>query len=252
MDKQFSVGSTDIAFAGIAGPTFAPDGPYDDHFILGLPDAGHTVCGHLAARPARQGFGERSILEQILAAARVSDWNVTADRLLSRYGSLAKVLHAAEQNKIAGRIGSTLHLLVEAHKALLRIQVTARPVLSSSKSVSDYLQATMAHLPYEQVRLLYLNSAHCLISDQIVSTGTIDEAPFYPREIIRHALDAGATGLIVAHNHPSGDARPSAADISNTRALLAACETVQISLHDHIVVGTGRTTSMRASGMLQR
>lgn len=250
MDKQFSVGTADIAFAGIADPSFAASRAHDHHIALGLSDVAHPVRGNMATCSARPSFGERAILEQILAAAQVTDWNMAANDLLTRYGTLANVIYAAEQNKIAGGIGTSLHLLVEAHKALLRIQVVAKPVLACSRSVFDYLQATMAHLPFEQVRLLYLNSAHCLISDQVISSGTVNEAPFYPREIIRHALDAGATGLIVAHNHPSGDARPSATDVRNTKALLAACDTVQIKLHDHIVIGAGRSTSMRASAMI--
>lgn len=250
MDKQFSVGPTDIAFAGIADPAFASDSTYNDHLALDISDAGYPVHRNLEACPARPAYGERTILEQILTAAQISDPYVKAGVLLERYGTLAKVVYAAEQNRIDGPVGATLHLLVQAHKAILRVRVAAKPVLANSRLVLDYLQATMAHLPFEQVRLLYLNAAHHLISDQVVSSGTVDEAPFYTREIIGHALDAGATGLIVAHNHPSGDPRPSPADVKNTRTLLAACQAVQIRLYDHIVVGIGISSSMRASGLI--
>lgn len=163
------------------------------------------------------------------------------------YGSLASVMRAAEQSKIGGAVGSTLTILAQAHKAVLRSKVAARPIMGSSKSVIDYLHATMASLTVEQIRVLYLNSANRLITDVIVATGTVDEAPLYPREIIKHALDTGATGMIVAHNHPSGDPTPSAADVAHTQDLISACSALHIRVHDHIIIGATGWTSMRAA-----
>lgn len=160
------------------------------------------------------------------------------------------MLHAAEEKKIDGMPGALLALTIEAHKALLYRRVTAKPILESSKAVIDYLKASMAHLLFEQVRILYLGLTHRLITDMVVSNGTIDEAPLYPREIIKHALDVGATGLIIAHNHPSGDPTPSVPDIENTRKLIAACREIQIEVHDHIVIAADGWTSMRAERLI--
>jgi DNA repair protein RadC len=72
----------------------------------------------------------------------------------------------------------------------------------------------------------------------------------HPREIVKIALEVGAAGLIIAHNHPSGDPNPSRADIENTKHLMAACRGVQLVVHDHIVIAAEGWMSMRASGLI--
>ena len=101
--------------------------------------------------------------------------------------------------KIEGTVGALLLLVVDAHQAILADKLIAKPILANSGAVIEYLKATMAHLVFEQVRVLFLGLSNKLIADKIVSIGTIDEAPIYPREIVKHALDLGATGLIIAH-----------------------------------------------------
>jgi DNA repair protein RadC len=85
---------------------------------------------------------------------------------------------------------------------------------------------------------------------QTASLGTTDAAPFYPREIMRRGLDLGASGLIVAHNHPSGRAAPSRTDLELTRKLVRAGDTLGIAIHDHLVLAGDDWTSMRATGQL--
>jgi DNA repair protein RadC len=170
--------------------------------------------------------------------------------LIARYGSLFLVLQAAGQGKIKGAAGTLLLLIFDTHKAILDHRLKAKPILANSKAVIDYLTAAMSHLVFEQVRVLFLGSTNKLIADRVVSIGTVDEAPIYPREIVKIALEVGATGLIIAHNHPSGDPNPSRADIENTKQLMAACRGVQLVVHDHIVVAAEGWMSMRASGLI--
>jgi DNA repair protein RadC len=132
----------------------------------------------------------------------------------------------------------------------LRREALQAPVLGDSTAVMDYLFAAMAHEPVEQLRILYLNTRNHLLLDETVIEGSVNIAPIYPREIVRRALEVGATALILAHNHPSGDPRPSSEDIRVTRLVAAAGEALDIKLHDHVIVARSGWISFRAAGYL--
>jgi len=108
----------------------------------------------------------------------------------------------------------------------------------------------MAHEPVEVVRVLYLDKRNRLIQDELQGRGTIDHTPLYPREVVKRALDLGASALIVVHNHPTGDPTPSQADISTTAQLKEAAATLGIVLHDHLIVARHGHASFRAKGLL--
>jgi DNA repair protein RadC len=250
MDKQLSIGSSDFAFAGIVDPGVASASAFADYFSVGVSDADYFDSRNMEACSANAIVWDRQILERLLSTAGVETSKLRAGELILRYGSLFQVLLAAEQKKIEGTLGTLLLLIIDAHKAILDNKLKAKPILANSQAVIEYLTATMAHLVFEQVRVLFLGLTNKLIADKIVSTGTIDEAPIYPREIVKHALDLGATGLIIAHNHPSGDPRPSMDDIQNTKKLMAICREIKIDVHDHIVIASEGWTSMRANGLI--
>ena len=132
----------------------------------------------------------------------------------------------------------------------LRREALQAPVLGDSQAVMDYLFAAMAHEPVEQLRVLYLNTRNHLLLDETVIEGSVNIAPIYPREIVRRSLEVGATALILAHNHPSGDPRPSREDVRVTRLVAAASEALDIRLHDHIIVARSGSISLRAAGYL--
>jgi DNA repair protein RadC len=132
----------------------------------------------------------------------------------------------------------------------LRREALRGPVLGDSDAVTAYLFAAMAHEPVEQLRVLYLNTRNRLLLDETVIEGSINIAPIYPREIVRRSLEVGATALILAHNHPSGDPKPSREDIRVTRRIAAAGEALEIRLHDHVIVARSGWISLRAAGYL--
>lgn len=132
----------------------------------------------------------------------------------------------------------------------LRVKALQGPVLSTSQAVLDYFYAHLAHAPAEQVRVLFLDAKNHLLRDTLVGMGSIDEVSIYPREIMRQALEANAKGLILVHNHPSGDPSPSEGDKEATFRLAAAARTLEIRLYDHIIVGTAGWTSFRVLGLL--
>jgi DNA repair protein RadC len=172
-----------------------------------------------------------------------------AESLLSKHGSIVRLLQA-NTGKIAtgpldGFFESVRQLLEQA-----LAPTRSGKAISSSVELMDYLKFSMAHLHHEQVRVLFLNARHLLLLDEIVSIGTIDEAPIYPREIVRRALEVGASALIVAHNHPSGDATPTQQDISVTDRLQKACHSMGISVLDHVIVASSNWTSLKNEGYI--
>ncbi len=108
----------------------------------------------------------------------------------------------------------------------------------------------MAHEAREQFRILFLNRKNALIADEVQTKGTIDHAPVYVREVVKRALELGATALILVHNHPSGDPTPSRADIEMTREIVRAAAPLGVTVHDHIIVGRGEPASLRALGLM--
>jgi DNA repair protein RadC len=125
-----------------------------------------------------------------------------------------------------------------------------KPVLSSWNALIDYLTVAMAHETVEQFRLLFLDRKNALIADEVQQRGTIDHTPVYPREVVKRALELGASALILVHNHPSGDPTPSRADIEMTKEIGRAAHAVGVILHDHIIVGKGKHASFKGMGLL--
>lgn len=134
------------------------------------------------------------------------------------------------------RIGATV-----AARCLIR-----HDALSSWNTVLDYLRSAIGFHPTEQFRVLFLNKRNVLIADELMGSGTVDHVPVYPREVARRALELNASALILAHNHPSGDGTPSAADVSLTKTLAAGLSIFGITIHDHIIVTRTGHTSLKA------
>lgn len=131
-----------------------------------------------------------------------------AKRLIKRFGSFADVITARPADLMAesglGRSGAAALKAVEAAAVrLTRAQVIGRPVLASWVQVLDYLQASMAYAKIEQFRLLFLDRKNNLIADELQQEGTVDHTPLYPREVVKRALELGASALILVHNHPT-------------------------------------------------
>lgn len=159
----------------------------------------------------------------------------------------------AAQQRVIGDERKVLAWLATLRSAMLhalRREALQGPVLGDSRAVMAYLFAAMAHEPVEQFRVLYLNTRNRLLFDETLAGGSVNIAPIYPREIVRRSLEVGATALILAHNHPSGDPKPSGEDIRVTRLVATAAEALDIRLHDHVIVARSGWISLRAAGYL--
>jgi len=117
--------------------------------------------------------------------------------------------------------------------------------------VCDYLTITLGDESHESVRVLYLSSRNHLIEDEAHAVGTTDTTPFYPRQLIMRACDLRARGIIIAHNHPSGDPSPSPDDIALTQQISSLLSQIGIRLLDHIIIGRNRFFSFRQEGKLK-
>ena len=139
-------------------------------------------------------------------------------------------------------------IVLEAREILGRY-LNCNPVLSSWQALLDYC-ALSVRGEIEAFHVLYLDRKNRIISDELLSIGTVDHVPVYPREVIKRALMLNASALILIHNHPSGDPTPSEADLSMTKEIQKGCKYLGLTLHDHIIVGAGTELSLRALGKL--
>jgi DNA repair protein RadC len=201
-------------------------------------------------------LSDYEILEFLLFGARPrGDMKPLAKALLAAFGSLAKVLTASPEalERVPG-MGRTsiaaLKIVPEAAGRLAREEALEGDVISSWDKLLAYCRQQMAHQPVEQFRLLFLDKRNRLIADEVQQQGTIDHTPVYTREVVKRALELGAAALILVHNHPSGEAEPSAADIAMTEELVSASEKLGIVIHDHLVIGRAGHASFRARGLL--
>lgn len=198
---------------------------------------------------------DHELIEYLLGLViRRQDTKPLAKRLLHQFGGIGGLLSADAAALARAGLGETsvaaLKIVQVAALRLVRAEVSERPVIASWQALLDYLRADLAHIPVERVRILYLNARNMLIRDELTSEGSIDQAAIHPREEIRRAIDLGASGVILVHNHPSGDPAPSRQDITVTRALIEAGKHLSIVVHDHIIIGAGGHSSMRAAGLI--
>lgn len=218
--------------------------------------AGHRSRLRERFMKAGGSLADYELIELLLMAAMPRrDVKPIAKDLLKRFGSFAGVLNAnlqslVETNGIGEAAAVSLLAVREAAVRLLQDDVMDQPILSNWQSLMDYCRAAMGHGKTEQFRILFLNSRNVLMADELQQEGTVDHTPVYPREVIKRALDLGASALILVHNHPSGDPTPSQADIEMTRDLQAAGVKLDIALHDHIVVSKSGNTSFKTLGLL--
>jgi len=239
-----------------AGADEAPDagaegGAPDDH------QAGHRQ--RLRDRFLKSGgdaLPDYELLELLLFTALPRrDVKPLAKALIKRFGGFAAVIAAepARLRQVTGvgdSVVASLKVVEAATHRALREQVIDRPVLSSWQALLDYCKVAMQHTPTEQFRILFLDRKNVLIADELQQRGTVDHTPVYPREVVRRALDLGASALILVHNHPSGDPSPSREDIETTRRVVEAGKALGIAIHDHIVIGRRDTASFKALGLL--
>jgi DNA repair protein RadC len=175
--------------------------------------------------------------------------------LLARFGSLTHILSASAEEFCAERgLGPgkfvQLQAVLELSHRHLRERLDNGDALTNSDLTRDYLRARLSNYQHEVFACLYLDNQHRVLAMEELFRGTIDGAAVYPREVVKRCLHNNAAAVIFAHNHPSGVAEPSQADISITNRLRTALNTIDVRVLDHVVVGRAEVVSFAERGLL--
>lgn len=179
-----------------------------------------------------------------------------AQELVETFGGLAGLLHtdARDLGKVKGLGGtakrSQLLAVLELARRAMAQQLRERPALDSPHAIRHYLQLHLAHKAHEVFAVVFLDCQHRLIALEEMFRGTLTQTSVYPREVVVRALHHEAAGVVLAHNHPSGQVLPSRADDTVTQALRAALGLVDVRVLDHVIVGPGQALSMAERGLL--
>ena len=202
------------------------------------------------------GFSDYELLELVLfQSVPRRDVKPLAKSLLSAFGGFNRLVHS-EKEKILAVDGATesiylqLRIINEMLNRVLAERIENKNVISSWSALLEYLKFNMNCLKVEQFRVLFLNKKNVLIADEIMTTGTIDQAPVYPREVVKKALFYEASALILVHNHPSGNPKPSSSDIDLTSQIIGACKTINVIVHDHVIIGGNDYYSFKSNMLL--
>jgi DNA repair protein RadC len=223
----------------------------------------------ITVRPSRQArlrqrlfnsepedLADEELLEMTLSLAiPKGESRALAEDLLDRFGSFAAVISAPAtqlgRNYAMGDVSAALLKIVHiASLRLARAELSCQPVLSGGVKLMTYLTVAMAREKREQFRVLFMDNRSRLLADEILSRGTIDHTPVYLREVFRRAIEIQCAALILVHNHPAGDPKPSLEDIAMTRNIIDAAKLIGIAVWDHVIVGNGTCFSFKNEGFM--
>ena len=178
-----------------------------------------------------------------------------ARQLLADFGGL-NGLARARRSDLQSRPGlgpvkvATLEAMQELSKRQLFEVIASKEALTNTVSTRTYLRARFRHCEQEVFSCLFLDNQHRIVELEELFSGTIDGAAVYPREVVKRCLHHNAAAVIFAHNHPSGVAEPSQADIAITRKLKSALQTVEVRVLDHLVIGDTEVVSLAERDLL--
>ncbi len=175
--------------------------------------------------------------------------------LIQTFGGLSGLLAASQRDFCKAKgLGDAkfvqLQAVMEINRRYLREEITGRDVLTSPNATRDYLKLRLRGLSHEVFACLFLDNRHRVIEYQELFRGTIDGASVHPREVVKEAIRWNAAAVIFAHNHPSGVAEPSQADLRITKRLQDALDLIDVRVLDHIIVGEDDGTSFAERGLI--
>jgi DNA repair protein RadC len=175
--------------------------------------------------------------------------------LLREFGGLRALLEADRQqfcdhHGLGNATFAQLQAVLEMARRYLQEQLHRGNSLENPDATRQFLASKLRHLPYEVFACLFLDNRHRVIDFEELFRGTIDGASVHPREVVRRALHHNAAAIILAHNHPSGVAEPSRADVQLTQRLADSLRLVDVRVLDHVVVGDGDGVSFAERGLI--
>ena len=184
-----------------------------------------------------------------------ADCRQIAEKALRTFGCVGAVLSAGVIDLITklGIPRDVAYRLKVIHVGIcsvVREPIRERVRIGSFDQLTRYMCLSLKQEAVDVLRVLYLDRKNGLISDEEAQRGTVDHVPIYPREIVKRALELGASAVIMIHNHPSGDATPSEADVSFSQQVERALSVMTITLHDSLILGKNGFVSLRSLGRL--
>jgi DNA repair protein RadC len=201
-------------------------------------------------------FHDYEALELLLCyAIPRGDVKPPAKALLKTFGSIKGVIDAdmSDLEKVRG-IGPSsavaLKLLKDLCALYLKQQAMEKPQITCTSELVNYCKTALGGLKDEQFRVIYLDAQNRIIDDESIQEGIVNQAVVYPRKVLENALKQKASAIILLHNHPSGNIRPSDADIRLTRTIQETARVLDILVHDHIIIGENRFFSFREEGIM--
>ncbi len=203
-----------------------------------------------------RALAEYEVLELLLGYVNVRrDNKPLAKALLARFGGIRGVLLAGEEQlrEVPGVGPGALEFVTLWRETWARFSeqpLRERALLNSPDLVAEMARARVGTRECEEFWMALVDTKNRLIGWEQVTRGTVDQAVVYPREVLALALRHNASGVILVHNHPSGDPRPSADDVAFTRRIVGAAREVELRVLDHLVVTSGGYFSFQSEGML--
>ena len=196
------------------------------------------------------------LLELLLTfAIPYSDVKPLAKNLIAHFGSFGQVLDATpealmEFMGLKEYSACLINLVKACHEVYLKEEALKRQRILSLDVLVDYCRTAMGGLKDEQFRVLYLNSQNEIIAEEILQEGTVNQTVVYPRKILELALKHKASGLILVHNHPSGNPTPSSSDKELTQTVVKASKALNLTVHDHLIISRHGYFSLAEHDML--
>jgi len=178
-----------------------------------------------------------------------------SERLLAGFGDLralakASIEELCEFDGVGLVKAIELHAAFELGKRLMESTQAERPTIRCPGDVADLVMADLKMLDQEHFRVLLLDTKNRVTRIEEVFKGSLNASVSHPREAFRAAVSAAAAAVILVHNHPSGDPRPSQEDITTTRRMAEAGETLGIPMLDHVIIGDGKHVSLKEKGII--
>ncbi len=202
------------------------------------------------------GFHDYEIIELLLTLGTPrSDCKQPAKDALKKWGSLKAVLEAPpkELKKIKG-IGDHnvfgLKLTQDVARRYLADRIVDMDYIQSSEDVLDYLRHNLRDKSQELFMVIYLNGRNQILKMETLFEGTLNTSAVYPREVVKKALENDASALVLVHNHPSGNPSPSKDDLTITKKLKESARTIDIYIHDHLIIAGNDVYSFSDHGLI--
>jgi DNA repair protein RadC len=196
------------------------------------------------------------LLEILLFAANArQDTKSLAKKLIAKFGDISGVVNAdvnllKEIDGVGEGVVTSIKIISEIINRVLKNSAKIKPVLNNWQAVLDYSSALLRNLNYEVFRVLFLDKKHQLIEDELLGIGENDYVAVSSKAIAKKALLLNASSIILMHNHPAGELKPSNADIKTTNEIILALKNLEIKILDHLIIGGSGYFSFREEGLI--